>query len=119
MLDEEDPSLSSVSSDSNTYTLGRIEQHHVVLASLPADTTGNSAAATVATNLLRSFPKIRFALVVGIGGGAPSEPNRDLTKDVSLGDMVVSNLDGEHGKAAFLQFYQSATYRSCRWRNTV
>jgi hypothetical protein len=44
MLDEEHPDLQAAENDTNTYTLGRIEQHNVVLACLPTGTTGISAA---------------------------------------------------------------------------
>ena len=64
MLDEVYPDLLQDEKDSNTYTLGRIGQHNVVLACLPSGTTGTDAAATAAKDLLRSFPKIRFGLMV-------------------------------------------------------
>lgn len=35
--------------------------------------TGNKRAAVVATQLLNDFPSITFGLLVGIGGGVPSE----------------------------------------------
>ncbi|KAL6897683.1 hypothetical protein GGI43DRAFT_424030 [Trichoderma evansii] len=38
----------------------------------------------------RSFPNIDFCLMVGIGGGAPSEPRDDPNEDIRLGDVVVS-----------------------------
>lgn len=90
MLDEEFPNLPQILGDSNTYTLGRIGGHNVVLACLPAGTTGTNAAATAATNMMRSFPNIRFGLMVGIGGGAPDIPSDDPRKDIRLGDVVVS-----------------------------
>ena len=68
MLDEEfDDLKKTVASDSNTYTFGRIGQHNVVIACLPQG--GTESAATVAANLLASFPSIRFGLLVGVGGG--------------------------------------------------
>src|SRR5437667_4391297 len=75
MLDKEHQNLPQDKRDTNTYTLGQIGQHNVVLACLGMGTTGANAAATAAANLLRSFPKVRFGLMVGIGGGAPSEPS--------------------------------------------
>ncbi|KAL7801863.1 putative kinesin [Trichoderma afarasin] len=90
MLDEEFPNLPQILGDSNTYTLGRIGEHNIVLACLPAGTIGANAAATAATNMMRSFPNIRFCLMVGIGGGAPSMPSRDPRNDIRLGDVVVS-----------------------------
>ena len=84
--------------DTNTYTLGRIGNHNVVLACLPSGTTGISAATTAATNLLRSFPRVRFGLMVGVGGGAPSNPSDDPRQDIRLGDVIVSNPEGNCGK---------------------
>src|SRR5712664_4094911 len=75
MLDEEHPDLLQAENDTNTYyTLGRIGQHNVVLACLPSGTTGISAAST-ARDLIRSFPRVRFSLMVGVGGESPSNPS--------------------------------------------
>ena len=81
----------------------RIGQHNVVLACLPSGTTGTGAAATAAKDLLRSFTKIRFGLMVGVGGGAPGRPGDDPIEDLYLGDVVVSNPGPEsgHGKREF------------------
>ncbi|KAK2811246.1 hypothetical protein FQN50_002343 [Emmonsiellopsis sp. PD_5] len=79
--------------DDNNYALGRIGQHNVVIATLPNGEYGTTSAARVAANMLGSFPNIRFGLMVGIGGGAPSEQN-----DIRLGDIVVSApRDGDTG----------------------
>jgi hypothetical protein len=101
MLDEVYPDLLQDEKDSNTYTLGRIGQHNVVLACLPSGTTGTDAAATAAKDLLRSFPKIRFGLMVGVGGGAPGHPSDDPNEDLHLGDVVVSNPESGHGRREF------------------
>jgi len=90
MLDELHPALSQHSQDNNTYTLGRVGEHNVVIACLPAGQTGNNSAATVASQMRYSFGAIRFGLMVGIGGGVPSEDH-----DIRLGDVVVSN-PGKH-----------------------
>ncbi|KAL7797816.1 hypothetical protein V8C43DRAFT_303565 [Trichoderma afarasin] len=74
--------------DSNNYTLGRIGKHNVVIAVLPDGEYGVSSAARVAADLPHSFPNVRFGLLVGIGGGAPSRKN-----DIRLGDVVVSSPD--------------------------
>ncbi|KAI0439912.1 hypothetical protein F4803DRAFT_529423 [Xylaria telfairii] len=73
--------------DSNHYALGEIHQHMVVAACLPAGEIGTNSAAHSISNMKRSFPSLRhgFCLLVGIGGGAPSEEN-----DIRLGDVVVS-----------------------------
>ncbi|KAF5690763.1 ankyrin protein [Fusarium globosum] len=82
MLDQRHTSLPKPPNDSNTYTLGSVGNHSVVIACLPKGKIGNVSAATVATNMVSTFPNIRFCLMVGIGGGIP--PN------VRLGDVVVS-----------------------------
>ncbi|KAG9557206.1 hypothetical protein KCU71_g10843, partial [Aureobasidium melanogenum] len=71
--------------DNNAYILGEINGHKIVIAVLPHGEYGTSTAASVATNMLHSFPNIRVALMVGIGGGAPTDQN-----DIRLGDVVVS-----------------------------
>ncbi|RYC82119.1 hypothetical protein BFJ63_vAg14980 [Fusarium oxysporum f. sp. narcissi] len=71
--------------DNNNYALGRIGKHNVVMAVLPKSEYGTTSAATVARDMLRGFPNIRFGLMVGIGGGAPS-----AKRDIRLGDIVVS-----------------------------
>ena len=92
MLDEE---LPQAENDTNAYTLGQIGRHNVVLACLPLGTAGVSAAATVARDLLRSFPRVRFGLMVGVGGGAPSS---DPCQDIRLGDVVVGTPKVNNGK---------------------
>ncbi|KAI4741959.1 Pfs, NACHT and ankyrin domain protein [Aureobasidium sp. EXF-12298] len=86
MLDQKyDLPVPSHPGDTNIYTLGRIGGHQVVITSLPAGKTGVTAAAVVATRMLADFPDIRFGLMVGIGGGIPSDEH-----DIRLGDVVVS-----------------------------
>ncbi|EHK27463.1 uncharacterized protein TRIVIDRAFT_188308 [Trichoderma virens Gv29-8] len=85
-LDEKHGIPSNVSRhDNNDYTLGRIGQHNVVIAVLPDGEYGIASAASVARDMLHSFPNIRIGLMVGIGGGAPSGSH-----DIRLGDIVVS-----------------------------
>ena len=85
MLDETHVSLPQAATDSNNYTLGRIGVHNAVIACLPAGIIGNNSAATVAAQVRSTFTSLRFGLMVGIGGGVPSEEN-----DIRLGDVVVS-----------------------------
>jgi nucleoside phosphorylase len=95
MLDEEHEEFKSrVVQDNNSYVLGRIHEHNVVLACLPAGVYGTVSATTVASNMLRTFTGIRFGLMVGIGGGIP---NLNKGVDVRLGDVVVSQPSGTHG----------------------
>ncbi|OLN95506.1 Vegetative incompatibility protein HET-E-1-like protein 16 [Colletotrichum chlorophyti] len=85
-LVEQDPA------DHNSYTLGQIQNHNVVIACLPAGVYGIAPAATVAKDMLRTFKSIRFGLMVGIGGGVPT-----LVNDIRLGDVVVSQPLGTSG----------------------
>ncbi|OCL04018.1 pfs domain-containing protein [Glonium stellatum] len=83
MLDEIHPNLPSTR-DKNSYTLGQMGVHNIVIAVMPE--IGNNQAANVATQLLNDFKSIRFGLLVGIGGGIPAEDE----DDIRLGDVVVS-----------------------------
>ncbi|KAJ5313205.1 uncharacterized protein N7443_000089 [Penicillium atrosanguineum] len=85
MLDEIHPPLPRLPMDQNTYILGSIGEHNVVIASLPSGVYGNTSAATVGMQLLSSFHSIRIGFMVGIGGGVPSS-----NLDIRLGDIVVS-----------------------------
>ncbi|THW24700.1 hypothetical protein D6D23_05040 [Aureobasidium pullulans] len=62
------------------------------MASLPPGMYGAVSSAVTARNMIWSFPAIRFCLLVGIGGGIPSESN-----DIRLGDVVVSSPSGTYG----------------------
>ncbi|KAF7518824.1 hypothetical protein G7054_g13313 [Neopestalotiopsis clavispora] len=86
-LDEkhDDPEYLPVN-DNNSYVLGRIGKHNVVIAALPNGQYGLVTAATVARDMFRSFSNIRIGLLVGNGGGAPS-----ANHDIRLGDIVVSS----------------------------
>ncbi|EED23383.1 conserved hypothetical protein [Talaromyces stipitatus ATCC 10500] len=80
-------------SDTNTYTLGRIGRHHVVIACLPDGQYGTTSATAVSNNMIRTFAdSLRIGLMVGIGGGAPSADH-----DIRLGDVVVSRPEGSYG----------------------
>ncbi|KIX01605.1 uncharacterized protein Z518_09331 [Rhinocladiella mackenziei CBS 650.93] len=95
MLDEEDEPIKSKDvHDNNSYVLGRMSQHNVVIACLPAGIYGTNAAATVAKDMLRTFTGLRFGLLVGIGGGIPNLQNG---RDIRLGDVVVSQPDKTFG----------------------
>jgi nucleoside phosphorylase len=86
MLDEEHitPEYNNAH-DTNIYTCGKICEHNVVIACLPEGQMGTNSAATVAAQMKSTFTSTRFGLMVGIGGGVPSEE-----VDVRLGDIVVS-----------------------------
>jgi nucleoside phosphorylase len=92
MLDERHDTLPSRLNDNNNYTFGRVGDHNVVIACLPSGVTGTISAAKVATQMLSTFTGLRFGLMVGIGGGVPSEEH-----DIRLGDVVVSKPTGTFG----------------------
>ncbi|KAN0083541.1 WD40-repeat-containing domain protein [Elaphomyces granulatus] len=92
MLNEIHPNLPTSSNDQNTYVLGTIYTHNVVIACLPSGVYGTTSAAIVANQLRFTFPAIRFGLMVGIGGGVPTKE-----ADIRLGDVVVSKPTGDFG----------------------
>ncbi|KAI7761726.1 hypothetical protein LZL87_013576 [Fusarium oxysporum] len=97
-FDEKHDQLETIAdNDNNNYALGRIGKHNVVMAVLPKSEYGTTSAATVARDMLRSFPNIRFGLMVGIGGGAPSAKH-----DIRLGDVIVSTRGS--GKGGVFQY---------------
>ncbi|KUL83283.1 hypothetical protein ZTR_09154 [Talaromyces verruculosus] len=97
-LDKEHESLEYGSAnDNNIYTLGEMGKHNVVIAQLPKGEYGIAAAASVARDLICTFPNIRIGLMVGIGGGAPSKKH-----GIRLGDVVVSA--PHNGKGGLFQY---------------
>lgn len=83
MLDEEHVDRPQQANDTNSYVLGAIQNHNIVIACLPTSQYGTNNAATVLSNMKRTFPGIQIGLMVGIGGGVPTKA------DIRLGDVVV------------------------------
>lgn len=111
-LDEKHDRAEYVSpNDNNVYTLGRVGKHKVVIAVLPDGEYGISAAASVARDMLHSFPNVRIGLMVGIGGGAPSRKH-----DIRLGDIVVSA--PRDGKGGVFQYDFGKTIQNQTFRTT-
>jgi nucleoside phosphorylase len=111
-LDEEHEGPRAVAqNDNNNYALGRIGNHNTVIAVLPDGEYGTAVAATVARDMLHSFPNIRIGLMVGISGGAPS-PNHDIR----LGDIVISSRDG--GKGGVFQYDFGKTIQNHSFQET-
>ncbi|EAU36203.1 predicted protein [Aspergillus terreus NIH2624] len=78
--------------DSNTYHLGRMGKHYIVITCMPSSQRGTAAVAAAVHHLFQSYYRIRMAMLVGVGGGIPSQWN-----DIRLGDIVVSYPDGNCG----------------------
>lgn len=92
MLDEIHPALPIIPGDSNAYTLGSLSSGlNVAIACLPTGRYGTNNTAIVSRNLQRSFPRIRVALMVGIGAGVP-----DKVQNLQLGDVVVGEKVVQH-----------------------
>lgn len=84
-LDTTHDKLLQSTTDNNTYLLGDISGHKIVVCCLPAGVYGTTAAASAVSQIRSTFPSIRFGLLVGIAGGVPTTAD-----DVRLGDVVVS-----------------------------
>jgi hypothetical protein len=111
-LDEKHERPESVSpNDNNDYALGKVGEHNVVIAVLPDGEYGISSAATVARDMLHSFSNVRIGLMVGIGGGAPSQKH-----DIRLGDIVVSA--PRDGKGGVFQYDFGKTIQDQSFRST-
>lgn len=92
LLDETYDEQLELGNNKNEYAFGRIGEHKVVISVLPLGEYGTASASRVAEGMIYSFPNLRIALMVGIGGGAPSRKN-----DIRLGDVVVSTPSGGNG----------------------
>lgn len=72
--------------DTNSYTLGRIGFHNVVLAYMPG--MGKATSASVSASFRSSFSGIELGLVIGICGGVPTNPENGTP--IFLGDIIIS-----------------------------
>jgi nucleoside phosphorylase len=81
----------------NSYTLGKMSGHNIVIAVRPDGECGPDSATAAAKDMVESFPNVRIGLMVGIGGGAPTAKH-----DVRLGDIVVGI---QHGKTGSVRQY--------------
>ncbi|KAK3688696.1 hypothetical protein B0T22DRAFT_512391 [Podospora appendiculata] len=78
--------------DNNAYVLGSVGRNNVVIARLADGRAGTSSAATGVTELLGRFSKIRFGILIGIGGGVPGDK-----LSVHLGDVVIGTPNRDSG----------------------
>ena len=67
MLDERHESLplQAESHHHNNYVLGRVGPHNIVVACLPSGITGTISAARVVHQMLSTFKRLKFGLMVG------------------------------------------------------
>jgi nucleoside phosphorylase len=86
MLDEIHPKLPKPPNDTNTYTLGSIGGHNIVISCLSKGQIGTNSAANVAAQMVQTFPGIKFGLMVGIGGGVP--PKSGLVMSLLVRQLI-------------------------------
>ncbi|KAF9894913.1 hypothetical protein FE257_004535 [Aspergillus nanangensis] len=84
--------LDDLYDESTEHTTGRIHNHEVVIACLPAGQIGTNEAAAAFSRMISAFPSLRAGFLVGIAGGVPS-----AKADIRLGDVVISQPEGSHG----------------------
>lgn len=97
MPDEQhDGELTVDDKDTNSYVRGKIQDHFVVVVCFPAGKVSTDTAASVVSNMQRSFRNVKFGLMVGVGGGIPTVSN-----DIRLGDVVVSQHEGDYGGVVY------------------
>jgi hypothetical protein len=85
MLDEKHLVLPAINSyNSNSYVLGRISDYNIMVTYLLAETTGKVSTATITKDMIRSFPAIRFGLMVRIRGGAPYYSAGGITNQMKV-----------------------------------
>ncbi|KAF1738229.1 Vegetative incompatibility protein HET-E-1 [Beauveria bassiana] len=94
MLDEEHgppKDFQQNESDENAYIWGRIGNHNILIAFLPAGKTGTNSAATTVARCRASLPHLNVAVLVGIAGAIPKTTvlANKLKRDIRLGDVVV------------------------------
>lgn len=84
--------------DPNTYTLGQLGGHDVVVVWMPSE--GNSLSSGATASLTSSFPRIDLALLVGVCAGVPWYSKSDRDVEVILGDVVISTavVEYDHGR---------------------
>ncbi|KAF7585448.1 hypothetical protein BBP40_010896 [Aspergillus hancockii] len=82
--------------DDNASVLGSIGHYNIVIVPLPKGKVGPISAVVVATQMMTTYPAVRFILLVDIGGAPPSR--------VKLGDIVVSTATSDHPHSAVVQW---------------
>ncbi len=76
--------------DDNTYIFSAINDHAIVVATCPPGDQGNANAGRLTGSMFKTFPNIKMAVLVGIGGGIPRQPaSEDPLDDIHFGEVVV------------------------------
>ncbi|KAH9235630.1 hypothetical protein K456DRAFT_1748302 [Colletotrichum gloeosporioides 23] len=91
MLDQVHPNLPQQDpADHNSYILGQVQGHNIVITCLPAGIYGTTPAATVAKDLLQTFKSIRFGLI--------QEDRDDTYPVIHYGNITSGNQVIKHRK---------------------
>lgn len=114
LLDEKFTSPDLLTNDNNIYTCGRMGEHNVVITCLALGNYGLTSAASAAMDMLCSFQAIRFGLMVGTGGGAPTKE-----KDIRLSDVVVSAPVSRSGGVIPYAFGKTIQNRAFEWTGSL
>src|SRR5881628_1689327 len=92
-LDEEHETSDSLpAKDDNSYALGCVRKHNVVIAALLRGEYGLVNTANAAKDIIRSFLNLRDGLIDGISSGTSAR------HDIRLGDVVISSASSGHGE---------------------
>lgn len=94
VLDEEYPQ-EEVQYRGAFYLGGRIGKHEVVIG--VQRRIGLEGAAILAEKMCAGFPNIKYFVLVGIAGGVPRYGPAGATREIVLGDVVISSPRGNHG----------------------
>jgi hypothetical protein len=73
--------------DYNTYFIGRIHEHNMVITCLLVGVNSTTIAASVANDIVRTFKGLRFGLMIDIRDDIP---NLNKGNNIRLRDVVVS-----------------------------
>ncbi|KAF4555435.1 Hypothetical protein D9617_2g053940 [Elsinoe fawcettii] len=84
VLDERHGRLQQLPGDVRRYKLGSMSGHDVVIACSPAGSYGTKQASYIASDMQRSFRRLRFVLMVGIGGGVPNQARGMRLENVAV-----------------------------------
>ncbi|KAL7930064.1 Pfs, NACHT and WD domain protein [Trichoderma chlorosporum] len=96
MLDHRHPGVFAVDrGDDYVFQAGDIGGHNVIIATLPAGQEyGTGSAAALAGQVKKSFPNLRFGLLVGVAAGLPQHSGPQ-PRDIRLGDVLVALPQGD------------------------
>lgn len=108
LLDHQHDSLPVPDNDKNTYGFGSVASHNIVVATVPRERFSYLSSARVVEQMTSTFVNIKFAMMIGIGGGIPSK--------VKLGDVVVGY--PQEDMPAVVQFDKYDASHGVRFKRT-